>query len=86
MVDVGEKERRDRDMEQERYMEEGGKERMCECDMGGKTRKRGGVTQAVFECVRGREREMKRMGRERVRGRRGEQVGRGRCMRERENR
>jgi hypothetical protein len=38
----------------------------------------------VFECVRGRERETKRVGRERVRGRGGEIVGRGRCMRERE--
>jgi hypothetical protein len=38
----------------------------------------------VFECVRGRERETKRVGRERVRGRGGEKVGRGRCMRERE--
>jgi hypothetical protein len=38
----------------------------------------------VFECVRWRERETKRAGRERVRGRGGEKVGRGRIMRERE--
>jgi hypothetical protein len=37
----------------------------------------------VFECVRGRERETKRGGRESVRGRGGDKVGVGRCMRER---
>jgi hypothetical protein len=42
---------------------------MCECERGGRERKRGGDGQGVFECVRGRERETKREGRERVRGR-----------------
>jgi hypothetical protein len=32
-------------------MEEGGRERMCECERG--------VGQGVFECVKGRERETK---------------------------
>jgi hypothetical protein len=53
----------------EREREEGGGERMCECERGGKRKKERGVGQGVFECVRGRERETKRGGRERVRGR-----------------
>jgi hypothetical protein len=57
---------------------------MCECERGGREIKIGGVGQGVFECVRGRYRETKSVGRERVRGRRGDIVGRGRCMRERE--
>jgi hypothetical protein len=36
----------------------------------------------VFECVKGRERETKRVGRERVKGRGGYIVGRRICMRE----
>jgi len=40
-----------------------------------------GVGQGVFDCVRGRERETKKAGRERVRGRGGEKM-KGRCMRE----
>jgi hypothetical protein len=40
----------------------------------------------VFECVRGRERETKKEGRERVRGMGGDIVGRSRCMRERAER
>jgi hypothetical protein len=37
---------------------------------GGEEKEReGGIGQGVFECVRGRERETKRGGRERVRGR-----------------
>jgi hypothetical protein len=40
----------------------------------------------VFQCVTGREREIKRGGRERVRGRGRDIVGRGTCMREREQR
>jgi hypothetical protein len=56
---------------------------MCECEMGGRERKRGGLDKGVFECVRGRKRETKRTGRERVRGRGRDIVGRGRCMRER---
>jgi hypothetical protein len=40
----------------------------------------------VFECERGRERETKKAGRERVRGSRGEKGGRGRCIRERDKR
>jgi hypothetical protein len=49
---------------------------------GGKRIKYLGYSQGVFECVRGRERETKRVGRERERGRGGEIVGRGRCMRD----
>ena len=49
-------------------------------------KKERGVGQGVFECVRGRERETKRVGRERVRGSGGDIVGMGGCMRERENR
>jgi hypothetical protein len=37
----------------------------------------------VFECVRERERDTRRVGRECVRGRGRDIVGRGRCMRER---
>jgi hypothetical protein len=36
---------------------------------GGKINKEREAGQGVFECVRGRERETKRVGRERVRGR-----------------
>jgi len=38
---------------------------------GGKIKKESGVGQGVFECVRGRERETKRAGRERERDRNG---------------
>jgi hypothetical protein len=55
---------------------------MCECERGGGEKERGSG-EGLFECVRGRERETKRVGRERVRGKGGEKVGRGRCMRER---
>jgi hypothetical protein len=50
---------------------------------GGKRKKERGVGQGVCECVRGREREIKREVRDRVRGRGGDIVGRGRSMRER---
>jgi hypothetical protein len=46
-----------------------GVERECVSVRGGKRKKERGVGQGVFECVRGRERETKRVGRERVRGR-----------------
>jgi hypothetical protein len=46
-----------------------GVERECVSVRGGEEKEREGVGQGVFECVRGRERETKRVGRERVRGR-----------------
>jgi hypothetical protein len=49
---------------------------------GGKSNKERGVAQGVVECVRGSERETKREGRERMRGRGVNKVGRGRCKRE----
>jgi hypothetical protein len=48
VVDVGEKERRDNGREGERFKEEGGRERMCECNRGGRVRKRGGLDK---ECL-----------------------------------
>jgi hypothetical protein len=50
---------------------------------GGEEKEREGDEKGVFECVKGRERETKRVDRERVRRRGEEKVWRGRCMRER---
>jgi hypothetical protein len=47
VVDVGEKERRDSEREGERYREEGGRERMCECERGEEKEREGGWTRSV---------------------------------------
>jgi hypothetical protein len=59
-------------------------ERECVSVRGGKRKKERVVGQGMYKCVRGREMDKNRVGRERVRGMEGEIVGRGRCMRERE--
>jgi hypothetical protein len=64
-----------------------GVERECVSVRGGKSKKERGVGQEVLECVIGREREIKRVGRVRESERKGgDVVGRGICMREREER
>jgi hypothetical protein len=50
---------------------------MHECERGGKRNKERGDGQGLFECVRERERETKREGRERLRGRGGRYSGEG---------